>query len=523
MAVSQDTISKIKSLPVSSILTAAGVELRRVGREFVTQCLWHNDKNPSLTISDDKGFVFCHVCQEHNDAIGYIQKKYGINFRDACQKIADQHGITLALTDENSEEYRQKKLEIDKLKEVTCNQQVQFRENLRDFPQAINFIQKRVITPEVYRDFQVGYDAENDRLTIPIHNHLGQLVGFTARALRDDAKPKYKNTENNLIFNKSDLVFNEARAADQIRENDECVFVEGHFDVISLWQNGVRNVVALQGTASPAGNVLKRLLAKTRQFVLCMDADAGGRSAVAKFLESVQSYTLNGELDVKIVTLPDGYDPDSYVKEGNDIKSLIINAPSWFDWILDNWLTGLDFNDKLKIQNVETQIKKLFSRISSPALRAHYYDKASIRLAQNRQSVAAEIAKGFHDHVIAPEAISGWKRPSPEKTRRMVERRFLRVYLHCPEYRFVLKPLWDKLCSPEAVWLSSRIQELEEVCSAELLLDSIKAVTCVAEPAYVQKIRSILSPSFNIENDELSIAHMEDILMLGLDTSGNLE
>jgi len=101
--------------------------------------------------------------------------------------------------------------------------------------------------------------------------------------------------------------------------------------------------------------------------------------------------------------LPDGADPDSFVQNGNDINSLILNAPSWLDWILDNWLNELDFNDKLKIQNVEAQIKKLFSRISSSALRAHYYDKASIRLAQNKQSVAAEIAKGFHDHVIVPE------------------------------------------------------------------------------------------------------------------------
>ena len=522
MAVSQDTISKIKAMPVSSILTACGVELKRVGREFVTQCLWHNDKNPSLTISDDKGFVFCHVCQEHNDAIGYVQKKYGITFRDACERIASNHNFTCQFTDENSEQYQQKKLELLKLREVVESQQERFRSSLKDYPEAINFIQSRRIEPSVSREFTLGYDASQRRLTIPIHNHLGQLVGFTARAITDDIKPKYKNSENNPIFNKSDLVFNEYKASEFIRENDECVFVEGHLDVVSLWQHGVKHAVALQGTASPSESVLRRLLSKTRKFVLCMDADAGGRSAVAKFLDSVQGLTLKGELDVKIATLPDGYDPDSFVQEGNDINSLILNAPSWLDWILDNWLNELDFNDKLKIQNVESQIKSLFSRISSPALRAHYYDKASVRLAQNKQSVAAEIAKGFHDSVQVPEVISGWIKPSAADTRRMVEKRLLRIYLHIPSYRFVLEPLAENLVFPETIWLWKRIQELQEICSEDLLLNSLKAVVSVSEPAYISKVRSILTPSFSVENDELSIMHIEDILMEDQKNKGNL-
>ena len=135
---------------------------------------------------------------------------------------------------------------------------------------------------------------------MPISDHLGKHVGFTARTIKQDVKPKYKNTENNSIFVKNEIVFNEYRAAEAIRQKDECVFVEGHLDVVSLWQAGVKNVVALQGTASPSETVLKRLMRKTKRFVLCMDADQGGLKAISKFLDSVKGYTLAGELDVRI-------------------------------------------------------------------------------------------------------------------------------------------------------------------------------------------------------------------------------
>ena len=101
MAVSADTIQKVKALAVSEVLAAEGLLLKRVGREFVTHCLWHKDGNPSLTISDDKGFVFCHVCQHHDDAIGFIQQKFGLNFRESCERIASKNNIYFEVSDEN--------------------------------------------------------------------------------------------------------------------------------------------------------------------------------------------------------------------------------------------------------------------------------------------------------------------------------------------------------------------------------------------------------------------------------------
>ena len=146
------------------------------------------------------------------------------------------------------------------------------------------------------------------------------MVRFTGRSIGE--KPKYVNTENNVIFNKSDIVFNEYRGHESIREAGECVFVRGHIDLIMFHQHGIRNVVALQGTASPDAAVLNRLVKRTSD--LCfMDGDEGGRQAVAKFLAATESLSMPlASLMSRIVTLPDGKDPDDCLKEDIDMRSL---------------------------------------------------------------------------------------------------------------------------------------------------------------------------------------------------------
>lgn len=494
--------------------------MRRIGREYVTHCLWHKDTNPSLTVSDDKGFVFCHVCQEHNDSIGYVAKKNGINFREACERIASKNNINVNYDEENEEERKQRQVELAKAYKDVELKQESYRQNLNGCAEAINFIKSRKIKPETSRLFGLGYSKAENRLTIPIYNHLDKIVGFTARALDNEVKPKYKNTENNSIFNKSNLVFNESRAADAIRQAEECVFVEGHLDVISLWQAGVENVVALQGTATPSGDVLKRLINKTKRFVLCMDSDAGGKKAVGRFLDSVQDLTLSGQLEVRVAVLPDGQDPDDFITSGGNIKAVIDNATSWMDWLLDEWLGELDFNDKLKIQEVERLIKELFSRIQSPALRAHYYDKAAVRLAQNKQGLAAQIAKGFHDFQPSIQTIHLWQRPDAYRTRIIVEKRLLRLYLHKEEYRWLLRPLMERLVTPDSIWLWNRILEVEEFETSHDLLSLMMAILAIAEPRHIRALRTYLSPTIQVEDDELSIAHMEEIMMVDINVLG---
>lgn len=512
MAVSGDTIDKIKQLPVSSILEKDGAHLKRIGREYVTNCLWHKDKNPSLTISDDKGFVFCHVCQHHDDGIGYVQKRHGLNFREACEKIATDFNLQVVYEDENNEGYQKLQQERSRLYELAEKQQDVYRNDLKSSPEVIHFIQNRAILPETSRYFGLGFDKKERRLTIPICNHQGRIVGFTGRAIDPEAKPKYKNTENNLIFVKQDLVFNEDKASDAIREAEEIVFVEGHLDVVAMHQAGVSNTVAIQGTSAPSHSVISRLVKKSSRFILCLDSDDAGRKAMARFLETVKNLSLSGSLDLRIASLPDGMDPDDFIKSGGDIKSVISNAIFWIDWILDQWLNELDFDDKPKIQLVENEIRSLVSQISSPALRAHYFDKAAIRLAQNKQALAAEIAKNFHATKAERARTKAWHRPDISFTRKLVEKRLVRLYIHRDEYRWLVAPMMQYLTTPSLAWLWNRIVDVETINNSGNLADCLMAILSVSDSTYMQQLRSVVRPSVLLDDNELSVMHIEDIM-----------
>ena len=512
MAISSETIDKIKQIPISDVLEGEGVPMKRVGREFVCQCVWHDDTNPSLTISDNKGFLFCHVCRASGDSISYVKEKYGLSFREAVERIASNHSVQVLYVDENSEELAARKKERDEAYQNAERLQEKFRRSLKDNNVAKDFIKSRKILPATSREFGLGYDSSKRRLTIPIHNSSGKLVGFTRRTIAAD-KPKYINTETNVIFNKSDIVFNEYRALESIREAGECVFVEGHIDVIMLHQYGIKNVVALQGTASPDANVIKRLLKRTNRFVLCMDQDQGGYQAIGKFLSAVQDYALSGKLDVRIATMPDGYDPDDCIKNDIDMHSTIANSSSWIDWMLDTWLDTLDFNDTVVVSKVENKIKDLLSKLSSQSLRTHYFDKAALRLAQNKQNVAVQIAKNFHESYKYYAPVKSWRPPEPEITRRLVEKRMVRLYIHNSELRPLLQPLMSHLHFPEMRWLWNRIVEAEEFSSKTSLPEVLGAMLMAAEPQYLQQLRPIIVPTITLDSSAMVVKHIEDVML----------
>lgn len=523
MALSDESISKIKALNLSDVLEQEGASLKRVGREYITHCIWHDDKNPSLTVSDEKGFTFCHVCREGGDIIHYVQSKLGLSFRDACERIAANNNIQLIYKDENSAEALERKKQIDIQFSNVKKEHERYRLQLRNSETAINFLQQRKILPQTSKQFEIGYDANENRIVIPIKDYMGRIVGFTKRAIGDQ-KPKYKNTENNAIFNKAELVFNEYDAIEHIRAAGECIFVEGHVDVISMWQSGIKNVVALQGTAAPSENVIRRMLRRTSSFVLCMDADEGGEKAIGMFLESVRGLALNGTVNIKIASIPAGKDPDEAVRMGSDMQLAIADADPWLDWILDKWLLGLDFSDSAKVQLVEQEVKKLISQISSAALRAHYFDKAAIRLAQNKQGVAAQILKNLQSDIPVRPSQRIWQKPDTIWTRSMVEKRLLRLYIHKPDLRFMLKPLMSRLLTPDMVWLWNRISELEVSSSVDCTPYSVMAILGIAEQKYLQKLRPLARPTVKIDESDGVLIHIENVMTKDLspDLTGTL-
>lgn len=516
-SISDYTVKAIKEIPITTVLDRESIEYKRIGREAVTLCPWHNDKNPSLTVNDEKGFCFCFVCQTGGDVIGLVQQKLGLSFVDTIEKIARSNEIDVIYENIDPElalqEARQKALILNQLND----QQDSYRKFLKDerAQRIRDFLDERSVLPATSKYFGLGYAPSGffaDRITIPIHDHRGNLIGFTGRSTRDSVKPKYKNSENSDHFDKSKIVFNEYRALREVRESDSIIFVEGHFDVVSMWQAGIKNVVAMQGTAAPSEAIIRRLARKTKRFILCFDADDGGNKAIEQFIKVAGPMACRGELTISVVQLPFGTDPDQCIRENLvDMLAVIENGKPWLDWQLDTWLTSLDRNDTAKFTAIENSVRSLVESIHSPVLRQYYIDKASKCLSTDPAS-AVKIAKDWVDNTVTVKTKKSWDKPNPLFTRLLAEKQLIRSYVHFPESRLNILHLMDKIESPAYRWLWQRIKEIDEYSADQSMSHMLMAVLCVCEPYYTRQLRPIIMPTIQLADEPGIISHISTVL-----------
>lgn len=515
MAVSAKTLEAIKSGSLSKVIEASDVKLRRVGYEFVTQCPWHDDTNPSLTINDNKGFCFCHVCRGGGDVISYLQQRFGLHFQEAAERAASILEVPFELDNEDPEETARRRRERQQAIEALGREQARYKAMLRD-PKASRIRQiilDRGLSREAAVEFGLGFAPDGffaGRITIPIYNHRNELIGFSGRATRLDQDAKYKNSSDSSLFQKKQIVFNEFRGLEAAREAGSLVFVEGHLDVVSMWQAGIRNVVAIQGTGTPDPLVLKRLCRSVKNFVLCFDGDAGGIKATELFLATAGPMALAGELSINVVSLPDGQDPDEVIRSGGDLYGHIVSAPCWLDWVIDTWAMALDKTNFEQISEVESKLRVLIDGIRSKALRAHYIDRAA-RVLTKTEKEAEKLAKEWGNQEFFSSSAS-WKPRSAPEGRLQAERRLLRLYVHAPELREALRGLLERVGNPALRWLSKRLLELEELSAVDLTPHTAMAIVVVAEPHYMQQLRALVRPNVIIDKSPEVLRHLAAIL-----------
>jgi DNA primase len=514
LAIRDSTVEQVRQVPVTQVLKNEGIEMKRVGREAVTLCPWHNDSNPSLTLNDDKNICFCFACGGGSDAIAYIQQYHSLSFSDAVARIAEKNGIDVLFDDLDPAEALRAAEERRRRQEAIDKQQDAFRSGIqsRHGIDARAWLLSRGIRPETCREFGIGWARDGRfarRVTVPIHDHRGSLVGFTGRTIDDvtDENRKYVNSSSSDLFQKGALVYNEHKAIRAARSNGFLVFVEGHFDVIQMWQYGIPNTVAIQGTAAPMLQSIKRLSRYCKRFVLCYDGDSGGRKAIQNFVDVCGLMACKGEVSITVASLPEGSDPDDCIRNNVDLHGIIESAPQWLDWQIDNWLNEVDRSDTHRFSQIETAIRKLVESITSPALRQHYIDKASKVLTDNQKS-AVRLAQKWRQDLPAIRVSAQWEKPDPAWTRHQVEKRAIRAYIHVPECRERLAPLMHHLQTPSFSWLWGRIQELERLTEN---LDShlLMSVLVVAEPQYLRTLRPIVVPTIEVSMDDGTYSHIE--------------
>ncbi|MGA7617650.1 MAG: DNA primase [Thermoanaerobaculia bacterium] len=317
--------------------------LKSAGRRHKGLCPFHREKTPSFTVDREKGLFYCFGCQAGGDVFKFLMLTERMTFPEAVASIAERVGIELPKRRVREKENRER----DELGSIVEEAAEAFHQALEWEPNpAIQYLATRGVAREVWKKYGFGYapdawdyllrrlgrkhnaerleaaglilprksgsghyDRFRNRLIVPIHSESGTVLGFGGRSL-DGSDPKYLNSPESQLFNKSQLLFNLHRAKDQIRRMDRAILVEGYFDCITLDAAGVNGVVASMGTAlTPAqASILGRLC---RRVVISYDGDDAGRKAALR----AAPILLSAGVAVEVLALERGSDPDSYLRE----------------------------------------------------------------------------------------------------------------------------------------------------------------------------------------------------------------
>jgi DNA primase len=330
-------------------LIGSFIKLKKRGANYLGNCPFHNEKTPSFTVSSSKKIYKCFGCGKAGNGLTFIQEHEKLSYPEAIRWLAKFYNIQLEETVATEQVQEQLKAE-ESLRIVSAYAQKYFTSQLNDTDEGqqigLSYFKERGfldITIDKYllgyapnnRNSLVedakknGYDLENlqkcglvnnrnnqyydnysGRVIFPIQNISGKVIGFGARILiKNDKAPKYINTPENEIYNKSKVLYGLFQARNAIVKQDECLLVEGYTDVISMAQAGVENVVASSGTALTTEQ-LKLIKRYTKNLTIIYDGDAAGIKAATRGLDLAVEEGLN----VQLVLLPDGHDPDSFVQ-----------------------------------------------------------------------------------------------------------------------------------------------------------------------------------------------------------------
>lgn len=359
-------------------------ELRRRGSEFLTLCPWHQDSNASLTVSPRTNRVHCFVCNRGADPIGWLQDRQGLSFREAVEELARRYAIPVPEQDpEAAARAEAERRERQRLLDWRSQQEEQFHQSLQVDLQAsgpaARYLQERRISAETASAWRLGLNAQ--RLMLPIRDGQGRCCGFSGRSLNGE-EPKYRNSSGDLLFQKSLFLFGLDRAADAIRRSGEALLVEGPLDVIQLHQAGFDHTVAALGTAITIEQLQRLIRSGCRRLWLTYDGDKAGTQATARLISLARPLLLNGDLDLLVVPLPAGEDPDSLLRSqgAEALRACLIKGQHWLTWELDQLLADLqqDPEDLSVLQRCERQGAELLAQLPQGTLRI----KAEQRLQQ---------------------------------------------------------------------------------------------------------------------------------------------
>lgn len=443
------------------------VSLKKSGKNHIGLCPFHDDKNPSMHVNDEKGFFHCFSCGAGGDVFGFLMRYSNIGFPEALKELARKAGVRLPAPRPRTKSERKKEAASARFFEINSLVCSFYHENLlgsgENPAQAREYLESRGITSQIIKEFKLGfvpdgweallkfasakkigvkeleelglvvaresgsghYDRFRNRIIFPINEITGRICGFGGRTLSEDEpkQPKYMNSPESPVFDKKSVLYGLYHSKSEIGRERKAVLVEGYMDFIKLYANGIRNVVATLGTAFT--NEHARLLRRfCEEVVIVYDGDTAGiRSAVR-----AGEILLEQEISSSICRIPDGLDPDDYLEEhgSESLAELIADAVDVSDFIIDD--TFARYREK-KVSSGESikLLVGLVSKIKDPVRSAEAVSKAT-GLFGIRESEFLSLVKtsnpGRNRGSLAPTALI------PEKN--IHEREIVRILLKFP-------------------------------------------------------------------------------------------
>jgi len=387
--ISDDKINDIRNSADIVNIISDYIPLKMQGKNYFGVCPFHDDHSPSMSVSKDKQLFKCFVCNKGGNVFTFVKDYENISYIEAVKKVADKVGIPLDYIPEKKVESKYK-LEYEIMDFTTKI----FQNNLnsKEGIKAKEYLEKRNITDEVIKDFKIGYSLNDttylynvltkkeydvnkledlglinrdglkgydkfiNRIMIPICNLEGNVVGYTGRIFNNEDTAKYINTKETSIYKKGNILFNYHNAKNYIRENKSAILVEGNMDAIRMYSSGIRNVLALMGTAltKEQVNILKKLRVP---IILMLDNDNAGEIATV----NIGNELIKNNIETKVVRLNGAKDPDEYiVKYGIEaFNDTIKHSLNYFDYKLNYLKENKNLNNTEELINYVKSVLKM--------------------------------------------------------------------------------------------------------------------------------------------------------------------
>lgn len=457
-----DDAAEVKNKADIVAVIGESVKLTRAGRNFKGLCPFHEEHTPSFMVSPELQIYKCFGCGESGDVFTFLQKHEGMDFYEALKYLADKVGVKLKPRRGENTSIKTQIIEANELA-AKFYHYILTKHNLGK-PGRDYLVSKRGISPDTMEKFNLGFAPQNksllfdalsrkkkiqsdilekaglvfktrsgymdrfrERVIFPITNPRGETIALAGRILPEydtGRAGKYINSPETLVYHKSNSLYGFSATRDDIRKTRTAVVVEGELDFLSSWQVGIKNIVAIKGTALTGDHV--NLLSRFAEtLVMALDSDFAGDTAAIRGL----SFAQNRGLEIKVVDLGKYKDPDEFARaEPDRFKDKIKASLDAWEFVINLTAKRFELSSGTGKAKASRQLVPILASIEDNIVRSHYIQKAATRLGVPLEAVAKEVEK--QSSGVSPEEVVT---PRPAKTRReMLEERLLVLALHDP-------------------------------------------------------------------------------------------